>query len=526
MQKDSDKSEELLDSSKSNIQLTIIVQAGGRGSRLRHYTWNKPKCLVSINGKPLLYHLFNKYKNAKYLIIGDHCFEQLETYLKVNPPEVEYKLIRTTDKGTLAGISTAIKYAVPSKPVLLVWSDLIINDVPTWPSNAKLLPIVCKTSAFTCRWSINSDGKLIESTSDQTGIPGIFYFQDYSYLQDIPESGEFVKWFSLNVSEYLTHFCNSIEELGEFNKIETNNDRAGFSRFFNKVEIKDNYVIKTVIDPEYNRVHENEIAWYREAEMLGFNRIPKVINHHPLTMERIIGQHGYQFTDLTERERRAILADQIDSLSYLHSLRKTNSNIDELNEVYIKKTHQRVMSVAELIPNFSSPSFTINGKKCRNIFSDKYSDVLPTLGKLLIAKEFTPIHGDPTFSNTLIDDKLRVWFIDPRGYFCKPGIMGDPLYDYAKVYYSAVGGYDLFNRRKFKLHIDGESIEIIMPDPYFARQAEKIFSEYFDAELGKIKIIHGLLWLALSGYAKDDIDSIIGSFYNGLYWLEDSVDLL
>ena len=39
--------------------IEVIVQAGGRGSRLRHFTWNKPKCLVSYNGKPVIYHLFD-----------------------------------------------------------------------------------------------------------------------------------------------------------------------------------------------------------------------------------------------------------------------------------------------------------------------------------------------------------------------------------------------------------------------------------------------------------------------------------
>ena len=39
--------------------MNIVIQAGGRGSRLRHYTWNKPKCLVSHNGKPVIYHLFD-----------------------------------------------------------------------------------------------------------------------------------------------------------------------------------------------------------------------------------------------------------------------------------------------------------------------------------------------------------------------------------------------------------------------------------------------------------------------------------
>ena len=40
----------------------VIVQAGGRGSRLRHYTWNKPKCLVSYEGKPVIFHLFEQIK--------------------------------------------------------------------------------------------------------------------------------------------------------------------------------------------------------------------------------------------------------------------------------------------------------------------------------------------------------------------------------------------------------------------------------------------------------------------------------
>lgn len=163
---------------------------------------------------------------------------------------------------------------------------------------------------------------------------------------------------------------------------------------------------------------------------------------------------------------------------------------------------------------------TINGKKCRNFFSNKYDGLLASLLPKLQPNHFVPIHGDATFSNTLIDDNLRVWFFDPRGYFSKPGIMGDAWYDYAKVYYSAVGGYDAFNRRKFKLHIDDETVEILMEEPSFAKTAPKIFTDYFGSEMARLEILHGLIWLSLSGYAKDDIDSVIGAFYLGLYWLE------
>ena len=197
-----------------------------------------------------------------------------------------------------------------------------------------------------------------------------------------------------------------------------------------------------------------------------------------------------------------------------------------MKNVYIEKTRSRVDSVSSLIPMFERDTITINGKKCRNIFSKKYQYLFQTLFDSLITDEFVPIHGDPTFSNSLIDDKLRVWFIDPRGSFAKPGIFGDAWYDFAKVYYSAVGGYDAFNRRKFKLHVDDETIEVLMDVPLFMNTAKEIFKEYFGKDQVRIELIHGLIWLSFSGYVKDDIDSVIGSYYLGLYWIEEGLTSL
>ena len=117
--------------------LQVIVQAGGRGSRLRHYTWNKPKCLVSIESRPLLYHLFDRFSKARFSVIGDYLFEQLSTYLAVNPPGVEVTLVRTNDKGTCAGIADALEQLDPTLPVMLVWSDLIFRSNPEFSSNPR-----------------------------------------------------------------------------------------------------------------------------------------------------------------------------------------------------------------------------------------------------------------------------------------------------------------------------------------------------------------------------------------------------
>lgn len=500
-----------------NTQITnVIIQAGGRGSRLRHHTWNKPKCLVSVRGKPLLYHFFEKFSGAKFYIIGDYMFDKLETYLQVNKPTVEYNLIQTQEKGTASGIQEALADIDKEESVLISWSDLIIDVVPNFPNTEK--PVVVTTNAFTCRWTYNSG---LAETPGPNGIPGIFYSAKAKNFPSPPTSGEFVRWFSNTVKEFDTIESNDIEELGDFSTIETQNDRAGFSRFFNEVIIKDKTVEKRAIDTNYSHLIENEISWYKSVGDLGFRRTPKIIGTNPLIMEKINGTHAYQMNDLNSREKRAVLADYIDSLVSLHDLGTRPINQQDIKDTYITKTINRVTGVSDIIPNFNKKSITVNGKKCRNIFQyDDWNEIL----NQITSTQFNPIHGDPTFSNTLIDKNLRTWFIDPRGYFAKEGsIWGDPMYDFAKLYYSAVGGYDNFNRRKFKLHVDEQTVEILYEKPLFYDTGLEIFKEHFQKDLNKIEILHGLVWLSLSGYAKDDIDSIIGSFYLGLYWLEQGI---
>jgi GTP:adenosylcobinamide-phosphate guanylyltransferase len=495
----------------------IIVQAGGRGSRLRHHTWNKPKCLVSVKGKPLLYHLFDKFPEAHFHIIGDYAFDQLEKYLEVNKPVVPYTLTKTDEKGTCSGISDALKNVPPEDELIITWSDLIINDFPTILNST--IPTVITTHAFTCRWTVSQNTELVEQPGPR-GIPGIFYASQAKYFPEPPVGGEFVKWFSKNVNQFSTVDCEELEELGDFITIETENDRAGFSRFFNEVVIKDDVVEKRAIDSNYHHLIGKEQAWYNSVHDLGFRRIPKIISTDPYVMTRIKGCHAYQMTDLTNREKCAVLADYIDSLTSLHDLSKRSAVQEETVETYITKTLNRVDSVSKIIPNFDKDAVTVNGLKCRNVFSKKHKHIFESLITQIQPSLFTPIHGDPTFSNSLVDKNLKVWYIDPRGYFSKPGIWGDPMYDFAKVYYSAVGGYDMFNRRKFKLHVDSETVEILQQPTGFENIAEDIFTEHFNKDIDKIKILHGLIWLSLSGYAKDDIDSVIGSFYLGLYYLE------
>ena len=60
--------------------MKIIIQAGGKGTRLEHLTYNRPKCLVPVHNRPMIFHLFNKYKDAEFVVIGDYKYDVLEKY--------------------------------------------------------------------------------------------------------------------------------------------------------------------------------------------------------------------------------------------------------------------------------------------------------------------------------------------------------------------------------------------------------------------------------------------------------------
>ena len=76
----------------------IIVQAGGKGTRLGYLTKNKPKALVPIENLPMLFHLFRKYPDSKYIIIGDYKYEVLKRYLAAFAT-LDYQMVCATKEG-------------------------------------------------------------------------------------------------------------------------------------------------------------------------------------------------------------------------------------------------------------------------------------------------------------------------------------------------------------------------------------------------------------------------------------------
>ena len=219
----------------------IIVQAGGKGSRMQVLTRNKPKALVPVNNLPMIFHLFKKYPEKKYIIIGDYKFDVLERYLR-EFATVDYKLVSGTGHtGTCAGLSDALSYVPDGERFMLIWCDLVLSDdyeIPETDNN-----IIGISKDFSCRWKYEN-GEFAEERSDEYGVAGHFIFKDKSFINDIPADGEFVRYLKgkgLKFEEQPLYRTKEYGLYSEWNKLPKMRCRP-----FNKITIDNDKVIKEI----------------------------------------------------------------------------------------------------------------------------------------------------------------------------------------------------------------------------------------------------------------------------------------
>ncbi len=496
----------------------IIVQAGGKGTRLGHLTANKPKALVPIDNLPMLFHLFRKYPASKFIIIGDYKYDVLERYLAAFAT-VDYQMVRATGySGTCAGLRQALDKLPENEPFMLIWSDLILPKEFSMPE--KLGNYIGIAKDFPCRWKYEN-GAFAEERSDAFGVAGLFSFHDKSVLSEVPAEGELVRWLSKTGLAFQSLPLYRVKEYGllsEYEKLESSRCRP-----FNRTYIENGYFVKEPIDEQGMALAKREEAWYKRVQDQHFANIPNILSYEPLKMEFIKGNAIYEYDALTHNEKYQLLQQIIRCLKSVQSLEQTAPDWASFNEAYIGKTFQRLEKVRELVPFAKDEFVTVNGRKCRNVFFCR--EVLEQRVAKYFPRQFKLIHGDCTFSNMMLREDGTPVLIDPRGYFGNTELYGDPAYDWAKLYYSIVGNYDQFNRKRFRLEIGQTGVTLrIASNGWEALDPE--FFELLRDEVtpAQIHLLHAIIWLSLTTYAWQDYDSICGAFYNGLYYLEEALN--
>lgn len=495
----------------------IIVQAGGKGTRLRYLTQNKPKCLVPVGNLPMLFHLFRKYPDKKFIVIADYKKEVLREYLECFA-KVKYLVVDADGEGTCAGIRSAVRMIPEGQPYMLIWSDLILPDSFELPeeyeANSAERDYVGISKSFPCRWSYK-DGEFVEEQSKEHGVAGFFLFTDKSKLKNVPKSGELVRWMQQEKICFKEISLAGTKEFGileEYNNLEKEKCRP-----FNRMILTKDRVRKEGIDGQGKALAERECRWYAEAMKKKIASVPEIYQTNPLEMERIQGKNIYE-CDLAYPEKKIALIKLVNALNELHQTESTTPDAFSSKKAYYGKTIERIRSVRDLIPLADRKIIRINGRDCRNVFF--YKRELEKKLERISCQEFCLIHGDCTFSNLMLRENGEPVMIDPRGYFGYQELYGDPMYDWAKLYYSIVGNYDRFNLKEFRLDIGREEVKLQIASNHWEDMEEDFFI-LTGTDRDSIKLLHAVIWLSLTTYAWQDYDSICGAFYNGLYYLEE-----
>lgn len=498
--------------------MKIIIQAGGKGTRLEWLTRNKPKCLVPVNNLPIIFYAFKKFPDAEFTIIADYKTDVLEKYLASFASEYNYRVIKATKKGTISGIKEAIYSFESNEPFMIMWCDLILSEgfaIPKDFNGEVKGNYIGISKDFECRWSY-IDGKFVKEPSKENGVAGLFIFENKSYLENITEEGAFVGWLSAKNINFNRLNLYGSKEIGTLLSYSDNNDLAPRCRPFNSIEFDGDVIIKRGINEQGRKIAVDEINWYKHVKELDYEYIPEIYEYEPLKMKKVQGKNIYEYDCLTKSQKEDLLKNIIEALDKLHNLLPViPAKEDDCIETYINKTFDRLSKIENLVPFANKEFIKINGKYYKNIFfeKEKFTEFL----KRIFPSKFRLIHGDCTFSNLMFDTfNMRTVLIDPRGYFGKTKLYGDVDYDWAKLYYSIKGNYDQFNRKKFTLDIKENEVELAIKPNNWEDMEEFFFDNVPCVNKNKIKALHAVIWLSLTTYAWEDYDSICGAFYNGI----------
>ncbi len=497
----------------------IIIQAGGKGSRMQILTRNKPKALIPVNNLPMIFHLFRKFPDKKYIIIGDYKFEVLQRYL-IEFADVSYKLVKATGyEGTCAGIAEALRFIPDNKRFMLIWCDLVLSDdyvIPDIDYN-----IIGISKDFSCRWMWKDDC-FKEERSIEHGVAGYFIFKDKTVLADVPPNGEFVRWLKDSGIKFKGQTLNKTKEYGLYSDYEKIPKMR--CRPFNRIVFENDRVIKEGIDEQGRKLAVREVAWYKKLRDKSFDAIPIIYSYNPLIMELIDGKNIYEYTYFSQEQKQSVLKKIIERLKEIHGLETYQYEEASFREAYLTKTYDRLRKVENLVPFAKEPTVTVNGKLCRNVFYHK--DEIEHLVMQYAPEKFVLLHGDCTFSNTMLYQDTEPIFIDPRGYFGKTEFYGDAAYDWVKLYYSLISNYDQFNLKHFSLDIGDKTVSLNIASNNW-EDMEDYFFKLLEGEVTRrqMKLFLGIIWLSLTTYAWEDYDSICGAFYNGIYYLEEALEM-
>lgn len=301
-------------------------------------------------------------------------------------------------------------------------------------------------------------------------------------------------------------------------------------RYFNQIErLDDNFILKSFIGEEgkYKDKFIDEIKWLINAQNLIPNNVPKIVDYSLDKSNPWIKYHFIEFDTVhdmfinsNENYDDQYWAKLIPTIeNFFKTCQKIKPNNFDLNEwaenAFLFSIKRQYLAIEKLLKDKKFTLFTendeitINGKKYPSLkvinkflkmIIDKKENNLVDDNILKVDKDRICLaHLDLVFGNMFFDTKTQnLISIDPRGQYLNNSIFGDIYYDFAKLYQSVYGRYDLICEDKFEIEIKNDEISYecmkLENLDKIQKHFDKLFNK-FDVEL--IKFIESLQFITM-----------------------------
>jgi glucose-1-phosphate cytidylyltransferase len=130
----------------------VIILAGGLGSRLAEETQDKPKPMVEINGRPILWHImksYQSYMDCEFIVASGYLSEVIEEYLvgtQFKNENIQAKALFTGQNSTTGSRVRQAMLSCPGERVMVTYgdgvSDVNVKALLSFHQNHKRLATV------------------------------------------------------------------------------------------------------------------------------------------------------------------------------------------------------------------------------------------------------------------------------------------------------------------------------------------------------------------------------------------------
>jgi mannose-1-phosphate guanylyltransferase len=151
--------------------MNAILLAAGMGTRLYPITEKVPKCLVPINGEPLLGIWIRKLKRlgVDSILINTHYLnQQVEDFIKQSPFKKSIKLVHEAELiGTAGTLISNLDFFKNNDGLLIHADNYCISDLSDLVDKHFKRPVDCELTMLTFRTNTPSECGIVEVDSNQ-----------------------------------------------------------------------------------------------------------------------------------------------------------------------------------------------------------------------------------------------------------------------------------------------------------------------------------------------------------------------